>query len=726
MSEITASSKGKGNHPWKFFRVGGFDQVKLDTGADLVALGQLDQKLWVALSCPTKGLEFDSKSLELIDTDTDGRIRVPEILTAVNWATANVKNADEFFSGSESLPLQAINDSTEEGKLLLASAQQILINLGKPDSLSISIADTTDTTRIFAQTKFNGDGIVPPDSADDDETRAIINDIISCVGSETDRIGAPGVSQAKVDQFFADLQAYSDWWKQAEDSAPTTLPLGNATPAAAETLKAVQAKVDDYFTRCRLAEFDARAAAVLNRSQEDLAALASKDLSASGAEVAPFPLARIEAGKPLPLRDGVNPAWAEALGKLEAEVITPLLGAERTSLTAGEWAALCAKFGSYREWLAKKAGASVEKLGLSRVREILAGDAQAKITALILKDKALEPQFQAIAAVDRLVRYYRDLYRLLNNFVSFSDFYAPDRKAIFQAGTLYLDGRSCELCVRVDDAVKHSALASLSKTYLAYCDCTRRGGMDKITIAAAFTDGDSDNLMVGRNGVFYDRNGNDWDATITKIVEHPISIRQAILSPYKRLGRSLGEQIRKMAAAKEKAAIGKVETQIVATAEKAEAGKPAAAPPIPFDAAKFAGIFAAIGLALGAIGTAIASVVTGFFRLAWWQMPLAILGIMAVISGPSMVIAWLKLRQRNLGPILDASGWAVNARVKVNITFGRSLTGTAKLPPGASRSLQDPYRDESAREKLWFWGILVLIVAAVVTYYVLKTYVFAP
>jgi hypothetical protein len=183
-----------------------------------------------------------------------------------------------------------------------------------------------------------------------------------------------------------------------------------------------------------------------------------------------------------------------------------------------------------------------------------------------------------------------------------------------------------------------------------------------------------------------------------------------------------------MAAAKEKAAIGKAETQIVATAAKAEAGKPAAAPapPTPFDAAKFAGIFAAIGLALGAIGTAIASLVTGFLRLAWWQIPLAILGIMVIISGPSVVIAWLKLRQRNLGPILDASGWAVNARVRVNIPFGRSLTGIAKLPPGASRSLQDPYRDKSARGRLWFWGILVLIVAAVVTYYVLKTYGLAP
>jgi len=107
-------------------------------------------------------------------------------------------------------------------------------------------------------------------------------------------------------------------------------------------------------------------------------------------------------------------------------------------------------------------------------------------------------------------------------------------------------------------------------------------------------------------------------------------------------------------------------------------------------------------------------------------MPLAILGIMAVISGPAVIIAWLKLRQRNRGPSLDASGSPVNARAKVNIPFGRSLTGTAKLPPGASRSLQDSYQRKSARRRFWFWGILVLIVAAAVTCYVLKTYVLAP
>ena len=59
------------SHTWRFFRAGGFDQVKLESGADLLHLGQLDQKLWTALACPVRGLEFDAHTLALIDSDKD-------------------------------------------------------------------------------------------------------------------------------------------------------------------------------------------------------------------------------------------------------------------------------------------------------------------------------------------------------------------------------------------------------------------------------------------------------------------------------------------------------------------------------------------------------------------------------------------------------------------------------------------------------------------------------
>src|SRR5438477_8872297 len=332
-------------HRWHFFRAGGFDQLKLESGADLASLDQLDQKLWVALACPTRGIEFDTKTLDLIDTDKDGRIRAPDIIAAAKWAGSCLKNHDELLKSSPSLPLGSINDTTPEGKHLLASARQILANLGKKDAASITLDDTSDTTRIFSQTSFNGDGIIPADSADDIDTRAVISDIIVCLGPETDRSGKPGVSQTRVDQFFAAVEAFSDWWKKAEGD-PAVFPLGDTTTRAYVTLKTVQAKIEDYFARCRLAAFDSRALAAVNRQETEYLALAAKDLTGTATEMAGFPLARIEPHRPLPLQEGLNPAWSDSIAQFQRDLVRPLLG-DRTAITEADWTGIRTRFAAY-------------------------------------------------------------------------------------------------------------------------------------------------------------------------------------------------------------------------------------------------------------------------------------------------------------------------------------------------------------------------------------------
>jgi hypothetical protein len=92
-------------------------------------------------------------------------------------------------------------------------------------------------------------------------------------------------------------------------------------------------------------------------------------------------------------------------------------------------------------------------------------------------------------------------------------------------------------------------------------------------------------------------------------------------------------------------------------------------------------------------------------------MPLALLGVVLFISGPSMLLAWFKLRARNLAPLLDANGWAVNTNAKLSIKFGTRLTALASLPGGASRALADPFEQKS-NARLW----LVLLIIAVVVW----------
>ncbi|MEI6076551.1 MAG: hypothetical protein WCS94_13295 [Verrucomicrobiota bacterium] len=688
------------SHKWKFFRAGGFDQVKLETGADLANLDQLDQKLWVALACPTRGLEFDNRTLDLIDADKDGRVRAPEIIAATKWATGLLKTPDELLKGSPSLPLAAINDATPEGKQILSSAKQILANLGKPDAAAIDLADTADTAKIFAATNFNGDGIIPVDAASDAATNTVIGEILAVFGAETDRSGKPGINQAKADAFFAEALAYSDWWKQAEGDQ-NILPLGEATAAAAAAVKAMKVKVDDFFARCQLAAFDARAIGALNREEKEFLALAAKDLTITSVEIAGFPLAQIAAGKALPLVDGVNPAWSAPMAALKVAAVQPLLG-DKNVLTEADWNALGAKLAPFMAWSASKVGAKVEAMGLKRVREILAGDAQAQIAALIARDKALEPEVNAIAAVEKLIRFNRDLHTLCVNFVSFKNFYSRTTPAIFQAGRLFLDQRSCDLCLTVEDAGRHAAMAGLAGAYLAYVDCVRKSTGEKLSILAIFSQGDDDNLMVGRNGIFYDRKGRDFDATITKIIASPISLRQAFWAPYKKFVRFIEEQISKRAAVADADATDKL-ANAAALANSNPAKK--------IDV----GTVAALGVAFGSIGTFVGLIfgkVLDVVQLGPLAMVGALLGVMAMVSGPSMVLAFIKLRKRNLGPILDANGWAVNAKAKINVPLGTSLTAMAVLPAGSQRDLTDPFAEKKSP-----WPKLIVFALVLYTIY---------
>jgi hypothetical protein len=317
--------------------------------------------------------------------------------------------------------------------------------------------------------------------------------------------------------------------------------------------------------------------------------------------------------------------------------------------------------------------------------------------------------------VEKLIRFRRDLVPLLKNFVNFAEFYGK-RRGIFQAGTLYIDARSCDLCLAVEDAGRHALLAGQSQAYLVYCDCVRKADLAKRTIVAAVTGGDTDNLVVGRNGVFYDRAGGDWDATITKIVENPISIRQSFWLPYKRFVRMVEGQFAKRAKAADEESNKKLDTMATETAavaattddkEKDKAKEAAAPPPKGIDV----GTVAAIGVAVGGIATFFSSILATFLGLGMW-MPFGFLAVVLGISGPSMFIAFLKLRQRNIGPILDANGWAVNTMARVNVPFGGALTSLASLPPGASRTLHDPFAEKKSPWKTYLFIALVLALAA--------------
>ena len=329
--------------------------------------------------------------------------------------------------------------------------------------------------------------------------------------------------------------------------------------------------------------------------------------------------------------------------------------------------------------------------------------------------------------LEKLLLLSRDFCTLLRNFVSFQDFYAKRGKAllgrgddkdspwaIFQAGTLVIDQRACNLCLRVNDMAKHNAQAPDSGMYLIYCQCTLHATGEKMQIVAAMTVGDIRNLKVGKNALFYDRQGRDWEAEVVKIIDNPISIGQAFWSPYRKLGEWVSGLITKSAAEKEKKSFADMTAKLQTPPAAGQAAQPA-----PFDVAKFAGIFAAVGLAIGSIGTFLTSLLSEVKDMHAWAL-LIVPAILIVVSGPSMILAWMKLRKRNLAPLLNANGWAINADAIVSVLFGNTLTDQAQFP---IVKLNDPFAkkglSKGSKWSIAIAAILIGIAIAVLTMYLL-------
>lgn len=714
ISSLINRDKG---YEWRFCSVGGVIRVIIETGEDIRHLPELDQKLWTVLSCPTKGLEFPEKTLQLLDTDNDNKIRVNEVVAASQWLCDILRDPQLLISGGDGLRLDDFSDS-DEGKRLQITAKQILESLGT-DRDTITIADTSDSIAIFSKTRFNGDGIITTNSTDDEALKDVVTKAMEKIGSVEDRSGEQGINQEILEKFFQSCSDYAAWCHAAESD----LPYGDDTDAALAAVEAIKAKMADYFMRCKLIAFDEDTAAALDVQVAKIETISGNDLSACTEEIASYPLARPNKDCLMFLNGVVNPTWKAAYDDLKAHVLDKDF-AGKESFSEEEWNAIVAKFDAYVAWKNAKAGADVEELGIESIDKILAYDSQAKLQTLIDQDNAVADEVNAIADVDKLLYLKRDFYKLLCNYVTMADFYSrkEGNEAVFQCGRLFIDQRCLDLCIRVEDMSKQAEMASQSGMYLLYCTCTSKVKNATMNIVAVLTDGDVDNMRVGKNAVFYDRSGQDWDAVVTKIVDNPVSIRQAFWSPYRKLGRFITDKVNKNAADKEAKSMqnltAKTDTALVdaktgmAAAQQNPDGTahPKAQAPQPFDIAKFAGIFAALGMALGMIGAAIMAIIDP-----WYNIFILLAVLILCTSGPSMFIAWTKLRKRNLGPVLNANGWAINSKLLVNILFGQSLTGMAKYPKLDLKQMSDPFTAKTPWwKKLLRWGITAIIVAAIV------------
>jgi hypothetical protein len=553
------------------------------------------------------------------------------------------------------------------------------------DAQVLSLNDVRHAYKLALRAPFNGDGVVELRVVENDPmVREAIELILETVGGVVSAADELGVDKRRVDEFFDALLAHL---RSYESLDAQLLILGERTQPAFSALMDISEKLDEFFERCRVAAFLDEAgfetsAGDLNRSavlKDTLAVSSSSSKAAATVDVKDMPLARRTVGGTLNLSAAhTNPAFRDQLEAFKTRVLDPMHRIDpqafpnSAELTEAQWSDIKQRFAPYKNWRVALAQNKTTKLPIQRVQSLLRSEARQRIEALIAKDLEQKARVNALRDVELLVSTWCVLRVVMQNFISLQQLY-DHQSALFLVGRVVIDARVAELVFAVDSdegVAKHAYLAAKSNCFLVYMAATKLGVTRHV--CAVITAGDGDGLYVGRRGVFYATDGSDWDAVCVRVVEQPLTLYEAAIWPYRRVAKSLDSLLVDRLQASLNTATGEISAKLDV------------------------GVVAAIGVGVGAISTAVASMLNSFFQLGWF-MPLGFVGILIGISGPSMTRSFGNLRRRSIGPILEASGFAMNHNPTLSMYLCQRFTTQAADSLGTG--------SRAGRALLWFLAL---------------------
>ncbi len=659
-----------------FRNYGGNYQLRIESASDLQQVLELDEALWTATSAPVEGLNCDPAFLKFLDQDCNNRIRTDEIKNALRWTLHILSNQQPMLQSATALQIADIDTSHGEGQKLVAAIRLIHNNLGLAESGQITLEQVRDRKRIMSDGANNGDGVIPPESAPDPQTAQLLQAVIDTLGSAKDAGGKVGVTAELFEQFLSEAQNRLQWLAQGavpkDNTTNPIQPWGNQTASASLLVESLHEKMQQFFALCDLLQIEPTAASAIGLSESELEAFDTLDQNTIEEYLQRAPLASPNTEGLLDLGGPLNPRFKKALANLGNQTLNRALEADAavTRITRKDWDKIRATFAAHRTWASEEQGAQLGALSNDQLCQWLDGSLPDQVTALIEADRAVARELDQIGTVEKLILYQRSLLEFINCFVSFPRLYDPEQRSIFEMGTLIIDERRLTFSVKISDRAAHRKIAEHSNLYILYVEISSgMNGADHYEIAVALTTGDSDGLHIGKRGVFFSTDGQEWDAEVVDILDNPVSLEEALKAPFAKVRQFVVNQAEKF----NKTQQTKVE-KAISKPPSTTAGRD---------------ILLAGSLGFAAVGSAFAYITQALAKAGLFNVLGVLLGIALIILGPSLLIGYLKLRKRDLTTLLEASGWAINVRMRLSRGLGELFTYKATLPVSANCESND-------------------------------------
>jgi hypothetical protein len=675
-----------------FKRFGNSYHPSLRNAADLKLACRLDESLWVATSAPVHAFRMDPEFLRQLDQDKDQRIKCGELQDATIWLFSLLSDVSGVDAASTSLCPAHLNPENQ-----VATEIHTLLKQRFPDKEQISLDELRKWRTRLEKRPVSENGVVLPDAADTPACQSFIRDLLAVMEGREHPSGVKGIDADTLHAFHQKATMRLDWLAMLEETddlgRSTILSLGDETADAYAAYLRVKAPVDHFFDLCDAADLDKHSP---EQSWPGLPAnLDWKDAEAVKKALQASPLAKPNPERILRFDTELNPAWSRDLHDFRQQVIIPLLDRTDEVMTLEIWDTLCEKMDRYGHWRTIEAAPGLAALSRDRLLEMMDPDLSRQVLELIKHQSEAAISLQEVRRVEKLAMYQGLLLEFANNFISFPNLYDPDKRAAFEMGTLIMDGRRFTLSVRVPDRATYLKNIEGGTMFIMIVELVHPTREEKMEVAFPATSGHQGNLKLGKHGVFQHVDGSQWFATVVHIADNPISMLEAMVEPFIRLGKAVTQKVESITQSAEK----KLEQSGAEVVSQLPA-----APAQPAAQSSNGNMLAGGGIAIAALGSSFAFITKIFSDI----QPMGVvkglsIAILAVLI-PSSIIAWLRLRRRDLSVLLEGASWAVNSRMRLDRTQCRSFTRKPLYP-------EDSHFQRDREWWLWrgVWIVLILL-----------------
>ncbi|GJL83657.1 MAG: hypothetical protein DHS20C01_32910 [marine bacterium B5-7] len=657
------STSASGNRPFR--RLGDAYHLNIANDKDLEAVLTLDEAHWVATTAPTNTINTDSVFLNLVDSDCDGRLRAEEVKDAIRFLLRYHKKPEDIRDGNLTLDIDAINPCDESGQQIRESANKVLARLSDNDKL-IPLAQLRKIKNEVLDGGLDQAGIVLPEATTDKDIHGFINDLVKSVGGKQHPQGKHGADTETLNTFMDECQRFLTWRLEAgalnEEGPSKIWPLGTKTASLYPTFELLHKKFIQYFLLCDLKRINPELLASAMNTPEGNIASNLMDSEHAEAYLSNAPLAQLNDEGVLDLTGEMNPYFKKNIETFLSEIAQPLLSSAITHLDKHTFQSLLTMFNPYLDWLDRKPQVSVECVDFDTMaRYVNDSKYRQQLELLIAESHRTAFVLENLKELERLLLYQGHLLGLVNSFVSFPHLYDPNSRALFEMGTLIMDGRHFTLAVTVNDRKRHIEVVKSSNIFMMYLELYGPGHTLEYEVAVPITSGNHGNIHLGKWGIFNDIHGRELHAQIVDIVENPISIGEAMIDPFVRLGRSFINRLEEFSS--------KAEQQLFKSGDGDKDKK---------KDGSSGGLLAGGGIAIAAIGSSFAFITETLAGLSLKVILIALGITAALIAIPAAIATYYRLSRRDLSTILEGSGWGLNARMR--LTREQANTFTLRPP----------------------------------------------